>query len=415
MSDTQYRVALIGVLGRIAAALEATRPEEDQTITLTLDQFSGFDWSGIDAKVLARDADGVSTVWHAGKVYRRRSNDKFGTEIWFSCGDGKNEDGTPKYRRLVEFKEFKPAEPLGRKTEAAMKAATPPAPLPPPGPELPTSILSQPATMGVTSWDIASPADVAAGRAELAAAVAEYQAMGKIVAPQYQPDPADKPADTQRKAKSLREMIDATRRTAPTEEERQRYILLNREYADLLSAVVFHKLSAPVETNLTNNETCGTIAAKIAVLKPIVDAAKAKDAQDSAAANASAEAAAHKAAAERPLAPERLKELLVRKADGKPHNAKASPSHRAAIAGSLEGILGSSLDRHAVQLFLAGRASIGDMPENVLLALFDWLKPAYDGAAKRFVADAMAEREVRLVLEHVRSVATASAATAVAK
>lgn len=400
MSDAQFHIALIGVLGRIANALEAARPEEDQTISLTLGEFAGFDWAGIDAKVLAKDADGVSTVWHAGKVYRRRSNDKFGTEIWFSCGAGKNDDGTPKYRRLVEFKDFKPAEPLGRKTEMAMKAAASQAPRMESAttPPLPTSRLNAPPTTKVTPWD------VALDTTELAAAIAEYQALGKVLPPQYQLDAGDKPADVARKAKSLRELIDAAKRPEPSEEERQRFIEANRQYADMLSAAIFHGVKTPDGTNLTNNETADTIHAKIDAMRPLVEAAKAAEAAEAAKAQEAAKAAAAKAAAERPLAPERLKELIVRKADGKPHNAKASPPQRAAIAATLEGIFGSDSDRHAVQQFLAGRASIKDAPENILLAIYDWLKPAYDGERKRWSPDAMAEREAHLVAQHVRAV-----------
>lgn len=123
MTDTQYRIALLSVLGRIADALEAQHAEEDQTITMALGDFKVFDWASIGARVLNSDEHGTAQVWHEGKVYTRRTNDKFGTEIWFSRGNGKNPDGTAKYHRLITFKAIAPAEPIGRKTEQALNAA----------------------------------------------------------------------------------------------------------------------------------------------------------------------------------------------------------------------------------------------------------------------------------------------------
>lgn len=413
MTDAQYHAALIAVLGRIANALEAQAAgAEDQTITMPLGAFKGFDWASIGGRVLNSDDFGVAQVWHDGKVFTRRSNDKFGEDIWFSRGNGKNDDGTPRYAKLIEFRPVKPAEPLGRKTEQAMKAASqaPAAaaspPPPPPATQAPatqapllTSPLNAPPTTKVTPWD------VALDTTELAAAIAEYQAMGKQVPPQYQLDAGDKPADVARKAKSLRELIEAAKRPAPSDEERQRFVQANREYADMLSAAIFHHVETPPDANLTNDETAGTIVAKIAILAPLVEAAKAKVAVEAAAAQEAAKTAAAKAAAERPLAPERLKELIIRKADGKPHNARCSPQNRAAIVATLEGIFGNDSDRHAVQQFLSGRASIKDAPENTLLAIFDWLAPRYDQDAKRFIPNPMAEREAHLVAQHVRAAA----------
>lgn len=125
MSDTQYRIALLSALGRIADALEAQHVEDDQTITMTLGDFKTFDWASIGARVLNSDESGTAQVWHEGKVYTRRTNDKFGTEIWFSRGNGKNADGTAKYHRLITFKAIAPAEPMGRKTEQALKTSQP--------------------------------------------------------------------------------------------------------------------------------------------------------------------------------------------------------------------------------------------------------------------------------------------------
>jgi hypothetical protein len=116
---------LYALLTRIAEALEAQREPDDDTLTFPLSDFSAFAWSTIGATIVQRDADGVSIIRTAnGKMAKRRSNDKFGTEVWFSYADGKAPDGTNKYHKVVEFRNVAPPEPLGRKTEQAMKAAT---------------------------------------------------------------------------------------------------------------------------------------------------------------------------------------------------------------------------------------------------------------------------------------------------
>jgi len=117
---------LYALLTRIAVALEAQQEPEDDTLTFPLSDFSAFAWTKIGATIVDRDSDGVSIIRTAnGKMAKRRSNDKFGTEIWFSYSDGKAPDGSNKYRKVVEFRNVAPPEPLGRKTEQAVKAATP--------------------------------------------------------------------------------------------------------------------------------------------------------------------------------------------------------------------------------------------------------------------------------------------------
>lgn len=127
LSDADIMRMGVAALLRIAAALEAQQAaSEEEVLTFPLSQYRGFDWSSIGAVILQQDADGVSVIrTSGGRVCKRRSNDKFGEDIWFSHGNGKDPDGTPKYRKVVEFKTVKAPEPLGRKTELAMKAATP--------------------------------------------------------------------------------------------------------------------------------------------------------------------------------------------------------------------------------------------------------------------------------------------------
>lgn len=114
--------ALLSVLERIAAALEAQAASDDDALEFPLETFGAFDWSSIGATVVQKDADGVSAIRTAdGKIAKRRSNDKFGTEIWFSYAAGKQQDGKVVYRRVATFRDTKPAEPLGRKTAAAVQ------------------------------------------------------------------------------------------------------------------------------------------------------------------------------------------------------------------------------------------------------------------------------------------------------
>jgi hypothetical protein len=124
MESIQFE-AMLSVLNRIAIALEASKPAEIETITLPIGAYKDFDWSQINCRVFAEDEFGVAQVFclNDGRVYTRRTNDKFGSEIWYSRGDGKTADGTPRYKRLIEFREIKDAEPMGRKAEQALKHA----------------------------------------------------------------------------------------------------------------------------------------------------------------------------------------------------------------------------------------------------------------------------------------------------
>lgn len=126
MNDQQV-ATLIAVLNRIADALERQLEPDEEKVSFPLAAYRSFDWSTIGASVLASDADGVSVIrTAAGKICKRRSNDRFGTEIWFSYAAGRAASGDTRYVKAVEFKDVAPPEPLGRKTEQALhKAATP--------------------------------------------------------------------------------------------------------------------------------------------------------------------------------------------------------------------------------------------------------------------------------------------------
>lgn len=132
LTDSEYRLALMAVLGRIAGALEGAAQRDnahDDTLVFPLGDYPSFDWAKIGATVVQSDEFGVSVIRAAnGRMATRRTNEKFGTEIWFSYAIGKNADDTPKYQRVIEFREIKPPEPIGRKTEQALKTAKPTSP-----------------------------------------------------------------------------------------------------------------------------------------------------------------------------------------------------------------------------------------------------------------------------------------------
>lgn len=112
---------LLTLLERIARALESQARPDDELLSFELSKFSTFDWSSINATVVARDEQGVSAIrTENGRIAKRRTNDRYGADVWFSYSAGKDEHGANQYRKVVEFKTFTPAEPMGRKTESAI-------------------------------------------------------------------------------------------------------------------------------------------------------------------------------------------------------------------------------------------------------------------------------------------------------
>ena len=148
MDDKQFALVLkalsdlTGQVKRIADAIESHQADNEM-LSFPLGDFKTFDWANVGMRVVDRDDDGPSVIQAPnGRMCKRRSNDKFGTEIWFSYYSGKNDDNTPKYAKVIEFKQVQAPEPLGRKTEQALRAAQPTA-----QPAPPTQ--AQPATMTV--------------------------------------------------------------------------------------------------------------------------------------------------------------------------------------------------------------------------------------------------------------------------
>lgn len=105
---------------------------------------------------------------------------------------------------------------------------------------------------------------------------------------------------------------------------------------------------------------------------------------------------------ERPLAPADLRAFLQRKAKHHTERGRtASEKQRSLVAMLLESFFAGETDstakRHALQLALTDCASIKDMPDGMIVALLDWLKPSQD-ASNDYWPDGMAVREASAVM-----------------
>jgi len=85
-----------------------------------LTDYQNFDWAAIGAVVKQRDDDGPALVEWRGNLYTRRTNPKFGAEIWFSRATGRDEDGEVSYERLITFAEPPAVEPLPKRVRDAL-------------------------------------------------------------------------------------------------------------------------------------------------------------------------------------------------------------------------------------------------------------------------------------------------------
>jgi len=85
-----------------------------------LTDYPNFDWAAIGAVVKQRDDDGPALVEWRGNLYTRRTNPKFGAEIWFSRATGRDEDGEVSYERLITFAEPPVVEPLPKRVRDAL-------------------------------------------------------------------------------------------------------------------------------------------------------------------------------------------------------------------------------------------------------------------------------------------------------
>jgi hypothetical protein len=103
-------------LSRIAGALEiltqSGRPAAPN-FTRPIEEYSAFDWSSIDAKVVRTDPDGATRVEWGGEAWTRRSpSNKFEPAVWYIRAAGRDDDGNVLYLRLITFKQMSDSDPL---------------------------------------------------------------------------------------------------------------------------------------------------------------------------------------------------------------------------------------------------------------------------------------------------------------
>lgn len=120
MDDKQFQTLLAELRGihTTLAAMGRAMKSEAPNYQRPLSAYRIFDWASIGAVVLDGDAGGPSRVEYLGHHFTRRNGaGKFGEAIWFSRPQGKNEDGSNKYARLITFKDYSEAEELDGRIE----------------------------------------------------------------------------------------------------------------------------------------------------------------------------------------------------------------------------------------------------------------------------------------------------------
>ena len=105
---------------QLLAEREPPSPPAAPNLRRLLTDYPNFDWAGIGAVVKQRDDDGPALVEWRGNLYTRRTNPKFGAEIWFSRATGRDEDGEVSYERLITFAEPPAVEPLPKRVRDAL-------------------------------------------------------------------------------------------------------------------------------------------------------------------------------------------------------------------------------------------------------------------------------------------------------
>lgn len=125
VADLSMASMILQQLVRIANALEAQREDGlDELQSFPLADWATFDWPAHGYAVATTDADGVASIrTPRGRLAYRRTNGKFGADIWFSHGNGRDETGAPQYRKVIEFRAPKQTEPMDKRTAAAAAQA----------------------------------------------------------------------------------------------------------------------------------------------------------------------------------------------------------------------------------------------------------------------------------------------------
>lgn len=127
MTDQQLMATLVAELHGIRAALEAmaiaNAPEP--RMVKPLSTYQDFDWSSINALVVAQDKTGPTIVEWGGFQWKRRSRDDYGADIFFTRPNGKGPDGKVRYIRLITFRgDMGKVKPVPEATREAMAEAS---------------------------------------------------------------------------------------------------------------------------------------------------------------------------------------------------------------------------------------------------------------------------------------------------
>ena len=104
----------------------------------------------------------------------------------------------------------------------------------------------------------------------------------------------------------------------------------------------------------------------------------------------------------RPLAPDKLAEMLAMKADiHRKGNHKAADNDRKKLIANLNTLVqGDDNLRHELTEYLVGQQSVKDLDDGNVLALNDWLG-AYQADTGEWLLDAMAWKEYKRIVEEV--------------
>lgn len=147
--------ALVAEMHGIRAAVEAMAiaNSPEPRMVRPLGEYADFDWSGINASIVARDKSGPTVIEWGGYQWKRRSRDDYGADIFFTRPNGKMPDGKVRYVRLITFKgdmgKVKPVPEATREAMAEQTAARKPQSHPMPQQSAPPSVSPAPVTKTV--------------------------------------------------------------------------------------------------------------------------------------------------------------------------------------------------------------------------------------------------------------------------
>ncbi len=130
MTDQQLLATLVAELHGIRAALEAMAiaNSPEPRMVKPLAEYQDFDWSVINALIVASDKTGPTIVEWGGFQWKRRSRDDYGADIFFTRPNGKGPDGKVRYIRLITFRgDMGKVKPVPEATREAMAEARKPA------------------------------------------------------------------------------------------------------------------------------------------------------------------------------------------------------------------------------------------------------------------------------------------------